>query len=89
VLLQAVGKCDTNPLTTTLLDSSDEVTVLKVALLKVVFVVVSTALDEFSGIQGVLMVVTMWGCLYYLLDGVSPAQLSMHVCAGCSTSLPA
>lgn len=80
--------CDTNPLTTTLLDSSNEVTILKVALLKVVFVVVSTALDEFGGVQAVLMAVTMWGCVYYLLDGVSPvhaAQLGTHVCFGRST----
>lgn len=59
-----------NPLNRSLLSSSDEVTTMKILALKIVFVLVSTALDQFSGIQAAIMVIAMAGVVYYLYDGV-------------------
>lgn len=70
-----MGVCDVNPLNRSLLSSSDEASTMKMLLLKVAFVVVSTALDNFHQLQAGLMVVAMFGVLYYLIERVSKMLL--------------
>jgi hypothetical protein len=74
VLLLGMGVCDCNPLNTSRLSSSDEVTVIKMSLLKIMFILVATVLDQLGNIQAGLMTVAMWGVVYYLFDGVSEVK---------------
>ncbi len=67
---QGMGACDANPLNTSRLSSSDEVTTIKMLLLKIIFVIVATMLDQLASIQAGFMTVAMWGVVYYLFDGV-------------------
>jgi hypothetical protein len=53
------------------MSSSDAVISMKMLALKVIFVVVSTMLDQLSTVQAVFMTVAMWGVVYYMFDGVS------------------
>lgn len=63
--------CDLNPMNVSLISSSDEVTTIKMLLLKIVFVLVATMLDQFTSVQAAVMTIAMWGVVYYLFDGVS------------------
>lgn len=84
VLLMGMGVCDCNPLNTSRMFSSDEVTTIKMSLLKIMFILVSTVLDQLGNIQAALMTVAMWGVVYYLFDGVSEAAI---YCPSCSRRL--
>lgn len=69
--VQSIGTCDMNPMNTSRLSSSDAVTSMKMLILKIILVVVSTMLDELTNMQAGLMAVAMFGVVYYLYDGVS------------------
>jgi hypothetical protein len=66
-----MGACDGNPLNRSFLASSDEANTMKMLVLRIVFVVFATMLDQLSSIQAGLMTVAMGGVVYYHFDGVS------------------
>lgn len=68
---QSIGTTDMNPMNSSLLSSSDAVVSVKMLILKIIFVVVSTMLDELGNIQAGFMAAAMFGVVYYLIDGVS------------------
>lgn len=63
--------CDLNPLNKSLLASSDEATTIKMLMLKIVFILFATVLDQIGNVQTGIMTVAMWGVVYYTFDGVS------------------
>lgn len=77
---QGTAGCDRNPLTRNLLASADANTTIKILVLKLVCVLVSTALDRMGTIQVVLMLISMYGVVYYTLDGVSVPPVAAPVC---------
>lgn len=68
-----------NPLNTSRLSSSDEVTTIKMLALKTIFVIVATVLDQFSTTQAVIMTIAMFGVVYYLFDGVGKAGIAIGI----------
>jgi uncharacterized membrane protein AbrB (regulator of aidB expression) len=70
-VVQGMGACDVDPLNRSRLSSSDEVTTIKMLVLKIIFVIVATMLDQLTSIQAGFMMVAMWGVVYYHFDGVS------------------
>lgn len=77
VMLMGMATCDLNPLNVSRLSSSDEVATIKMLLLKIIFVLVATALDTIGNIQPVIMAIAMWGVVYYMFDGVSRRNRDM------------
>lgn len=79
--LQGVGStCDLNPLNKSLLASSDEFTTIKMLLLKIIFILVATVLDQVGNVQTGIMAVAMWGVVYYMFDGVCERQAPGALC---------
>lgn len=73
--MQSIGTCDMNPMNSSRLSSSDTVSSLKMLILKVVFVIIATMLDQMANIQAGIMAAAMFGVCYYLYDGVSAQDL--------------
>lgn len=67
-----------NPMTRSRLASSDAAASFKILGLKIVYVLVSTALDEWHSVQVVLMLITVSGIVYYHLSEVR--LLRAHAC---------
>lgn len=75
-----MGACDVNPLNRSYLSSSDEVTTIKMLVLKIIFVIVATMLDQLTTIQAGVMTVAMCGVVYYHFDGVSGFHRIRKLC---------
>lgn len=68
--MQSAGSCELNPLSRSPLASVDAVSSIKILLLKLVYVLVSTALDRVGSAQVVLMLIAMTGVVFYTLEAV-------------------
>lgn len=64
--LQTVGVVDMNPLTRSLLASSDIGTMFRITALKLLLVVVGAALDSVPKIQAILIVLAVDGIAYFI-----------------------
>lgn len=84
VMLMGMATCDLNPLNISRLSSSDEVATIKMLLLKIIFVLVATALNTIGNIQPAIMAIVMWGVVYYMFDGVSHCMGDVWYTAGVS-----
>eukprot|EP00878_Enallax_costatus_P046257 GHUV01056020.1.p1 GENE.GHUV01056020.1~~GHUV01056020.1.p1 ORF type:complete len:102 (-),score=26.55 GHUV01056020.1:151-456(-) len=78
-LLMSVGICDMNPMTRSILASSDAITTFKILIMKMAVVLLASSLDDFHRAQIVLILMLIYGALYFYLVEVRAAAEGIYL----------